>query len=267
MTRPTTPDGLPLLRIDGAVATITLSRPAHRNRLHNEDLDALLAHFDRVNADPAVRLAVFRASVASPASGAQPVFCAGYHLGEFDDESDGQSTARFERVADALESLAPVTVAAVNGNVYGGATDLVLACDFRIGVSGMQMRMPAAALGIHYYPNGLRRYVSRIGVDATKRAFLTARSIGAEELLRMGWLTDLCDPGALDTTVDALATTVGGLAPMAIRAMKASINEIGRGEHDRERLLARERACQQSSDFAEGRLAFAEKRPPRFTGR
>lgn len=256
--------GPPLLTIDGALATITLNRPAHRNRLHNEDLQALLHHFAVVQADPSIRVVVFNARTLPQ----RPVFCAGFHIGEFEhDSAPGGPTVQFEQVADALENLRPVTVCALGGSVYGGATDLVLACDVRIGVPGIEMRMPAAALGIHYYPNGLRRYVSRLGPDATRRAFLTARPMDATTMLRIGYLTDLVEPAELAPTVQSLVGDIAALAPLAVAGLKQSINEIARGDFDRERLLQREHACQRSDDFAEGRRAFDERRAPVFTGR
>jgi enoyl-CoA hydratase/carnithine racemase len=57
----------------------------------------------------------------------------------------------FEAVVDALEEARPVTVAVLHGSVYGGGTDLALACDFRLGAQGIDMFMPAARLGLHFY--------------------------------------------------------------------------------------------------------------------
>ena len=68
----------------------------------------------------------------------------------------GHDSDAFERTVDRLEALRVPTIAALNGSVYGGATDLALACDFRIGVKGMRLLMPAARLGIVYYPSGIR---------------------------------------------------------------------------------------------------------------
>ena len=78
--RPTDPGQAPALTrsADGRCARITLRRPAHRNRLHAEDLLALRAHFRAIDADPAIRVVVLDAQVQGP----RPVFCAGYHLGE-----------------------------------------------------------------------------------------------------------------------------------------------------------------------------------------
>jgi hypothetical protein len=88
---------------------------------------------------------------------------------------DGKPAVAFEQVADALEQLRPLTICALNGSVYGGATDCVLACDFALGAEGIEMRMPAATLGLHYYASGVRRYVSRLGVTVAAAARARAR--------------------------------------------------------------------------------------------
>ena len=95
----------------------------------------------------------------------------------------------FEAVVNRLEDIGIPTICRLNGGVYGGSTDLALACDFRIGVDTCEMFMPAARLGLHYYKSGIARYVARLGLDNAKRLFLTAEKIGATEMLRIGYLT------------------------------------------------------------------------------
>jgi enoyl-CoA hydratase/carnithine racemase len=253
--------GPPILALHEGVATITLNRPAHMNRLHREDLLALRAQVDALAVDPAVRVLVL--------SGRGRAFCSGYHLGDLD---GGAAAAKedpqlFEQTVDAIEALAVPTLARLNGGVYGGATDLALACDFRIGVDTMELRMPAARLGLHYYPSGLRRYVSRLGLQAAKRLFMLAETVRADELLRIGYL-DACVPAAdLDATVQSLVASLAANAPLAVRGMKASLNAIARGDFDLAAMRAREAACATSGDLREGLAAFAQRRMPRFSGR
>ena len=155
----------------------------------------------------------------------------------------------------------------VAGGVYGGATDLALCCDFRIGDTTAQMFMPAARLGLHYYESGMVRYVSRLGVNAAKMLFLTARRIQAEEMFRIGYLTTLCRAGELDAAVDDLVKDLSAMAPLAVAGMKRAINEIARDELDSAAFAERARQCFQSEDIKEGLRAFHEKRAPRFSGR
>ena len=117
--------------------------------------------------------------------------------------------------------------------------------------------MPAARLGLHYYKSGIRRYVSRLGVDNAKRLFLTAEKIGAAEMLRIGYLTAMVPPEALDEEVDRLAAVLAGNAPVAMRGMKRAINEFARGELDEEAADRRHRDSMRGAEIKEGIKAFA----------
>jgi len=250
----------PLLSIEGARATIRLNRPRHLNRLQLEDLEALLALFDRIEADAAIRVVVL--------TGTGRAFSAGYDLGSIAERAEGARQdnpgASFEVVVNRLEDLALPTICRLNGGVYGGSTDLALACDFRIGVDTAEMFMPAARLGLHYYPSGIRRYVSRLGADNAKRLFLTAEKIDANEMLRIGYLTTLVPAEALDSAVDRLATQLAGNAPTAMAGMKRAINEFAHGSLDESAAAQRNRDSMSGAEIREGIKAFAEKRPPKF---
>jgi enoyl-CoA hydratase len=254
------PASPPQLVVDGARATIRLNRPKHLNRLQAEDLDTLLKLFDRIEADPAIRVMVL--------TGTGRAFSAGYDLGSIAERasSNQEQTAgsAFEVVVDRLEDLGVPTICGLNGGVYGGATDLALACDFRVGVDSAEMFMPAARLGLHYYASGIRRYVSRLGVDNAKKLFLTAEKIDAAEMLRIGYLTSMVPAATLDAEVGRLARTLAANAPMAVRGMKRSINEIARGQSEVAAADRRHRESMRGTEIAEGIRAFAEKRPPRF---
>jgi len=252
----------PVYEVHGSRATIRLNRPRHHNRLQPEDLVELMAQFDRVENDPAIRVLVLTGTGRS--------FSSGYDLGSIAKrQASGQQQVAgtsFEAVTNRLEELAVPTICRLNGGVYGGATDLALACDFRIGLDTAEMFMPAARLGLHYYKDGIRRYVSRLGADNAKMLFLTARKIGAAEMLRIGYLTAVAPADRLDAEVDALADVIGANAPNAMAGMKRTINEIARDELDEAAADARHRASMHSDEVKEGVAAFAEKRAPKFTG-
>lgn len=252
----------PILTIAGVRATIRLNRPGVHNRIEPDDLEALTAHFAAIEADPAIRVMVL--------TGTGKSFSSGYHLGDMKPGSDvtaREDAPSFEGVATALENLRVPTVCRLNGGVYGGSTDLALCCDFRLGVDTAEMFMPAARLGLHYYPSGMLRYVSRLGLNAAKKLFLTAEKIHAPEMLAIGYLTEMLPAEALDARVDALAERLAAMAPLAVQGVKRSLNEIARQEFDAVGALARAKASQASEDLQEGLAAFREKRAPVFRGR
>ena len=259
MTTSPAPESAPLLTVNGSVATITLNRPSVRNRLQVEDLQTLLAHFEIIQNDMGMRVTVLTANVLPK----KPVFCSGFNLAE-----TGQLNRKvdFAQVVDALENLRPVTVVAMNGSVYGGATDFALAADFAIGQEEMEMRMPAAAIGLHYYPSGIQRYVTRLGVQNAKRAFLAAEVFDDNTLLGMGYIHQLVERAQFDKTLAQLVKNLLSMAPLAQQLLKTSLNEVARGHHDAARLLERQLQTQGSADFAEGVLSFAERRQPVFKG-
>jgi enoyl-CoA hydratase/carnithine racemase len=245
----------PRLQVDGPVACITLQRPDHANRLNADDLAVLAEHLVTVNADPGVRVLRLQAGGR--------YFCSGYDI---DHIAEGRVVS-FEQVADALEDARPVTLALLQGGVYGGATDLALACDFRLGARGIDMFMPAARLGLVYYRGGLERYVSRLGVDTAKRLFLTAERLDAQAMHAVGYLTHLVEPEALEPAAAELTETLLGMAPIALLSMKKHLNRLARHRFDPDDHRADSARAAASDDLREGKAAFAERRPPRFSGR
>ncbi len=245
----------PSLHIDGAVATLTLQRPEQANRLQADDLALMVEHLARVNADPSLRVLRLQALGRH--------FCSGYDIG-------GIGAARvvaFDDMVNRLEDARVITIAVLQGGVYGGATDLALACDFRLGTPAVEMFMPAARLGLHFYRRGLERYVSRLGLDQAKRLFLTSERIDAAEMKAIGFLTELVAADALLPRAEALSATLCGQAPLAVLGMKKHLNRIARGALDADELQRDIEDTLQSDDLQEGLAAWAAKRPPVFHGR
>lgn len=185
--------GVPTLQIDGHHATIELQRPDKRNRIEPDDLVELLELFDRIVAEPDVRVVVLKSS--------GPIFYAGFHLGALADGT--RSPVSFGEMCDRLGLLPMPSIAQIEGGIHGGGTDLALSCDFRIAADDIELVMPAARLGLQYYASGLQRFVARIGPSASKRLFLTALPADAPLLL---------------TSATSTSSTPAGPSPPASRS-------------------------------------------------
>ncbi len=202
-------------------------------------------------------------------TGTGRAFSAGYDLNSVADRASSATEQQsagsaFEVVVNRLEDLGVPTICRLNGGVYGGSTDLALACDFRIGVDTAEMFMPAARLGLHYYKSGIERYVSRLGVDNAKMLFLTAQKIARRKCCGSATSPPWCRPINWTPKSTVSPTILAGNAPLAMRGMKRAINEFSRGKLDEGAADLRHRESMRSTEIKEGIKAFAEKRPPKF---
>ena len=254
MTSPDEQGSVPLLQVTQGRAQILLQRPEKRNRLEPADLEVLISHFDVIEKDTSIRIVTIEAK--------GPSWCSGYHLGAL---SQGERPKfGFGEVCDALMSLRPPTVAVLNGNVHGGGTDLAIACDLRVGTEGIVLGMPAARIGLQYYASGLQRFVERIGAAATKRIFLTAEVINAQELLRVGYLTEIVEQNELDSRLNELCNSVSELSPNAVALTKKAINSLAGSSPDLKQIEDDHVSSTRSDDHQEAMRAIREGRSPQF---
>ena len=248
----------PLLTIDGPRATLRLNRPREHNRMDPTDLPVLMAHFSQVASDPDVRVLVITGT-------GDKTFSSGYTLSAL--TGIDAANVPFDVMLDRLENLPLPTIAALNGGVYGGATDLALACDFRIGVTGGKFLMPASRIALHYYPGGLRRYVERLGLAAAKRLFLLGETLGWEQLAKWGFYDELVAPGELAATLDRWVAQLAAGHAGVMRNMKGHLNAIARGAMDTAAITRDYEASLRSPDIREGLAALSEKRSPAFAAK
>ena len=242
--------------VEGAVGRVVLNAPETHNALDRAAMGAMIRLLEDWSGRSDLRVLVL--------TGVGRSFCSGAALGDVAraDWTDNPLTA----LCDALESFPAPTIARLNGGVYGGGVELALACDFRIGVTGMRAFAPPARLGIHYEPAGLARAIDRLGSQMARRLFLLGETFDDAELLRHGFLDHLIAPDDLDAVTDGMAATLADAAPLAVQGMKRSILELSDGAHDDAAARTRIAACFASADHAEALAARREKRSPRFIG-
>lgn len=246
-------DSTVLFSIEKGCAEIKLNNEEKANRLSPNDLSSILRFIDKVNNDKSILVLTIRAN--------GKYFCSGFDLNSFTAQS-----VDFEKVTNAIEDARPVTIAIVHGGVYGGGTDIALACDFRIGCENTDMFMPAARLGLHFYGSGLHRYVRKLGLDPTKRIFLTAERINALDMMAMGFLTHFCDYCEFDVYVDSFVENILNMAPFPLIKMKENINKISKNEFSYLDIKKDVLFSKNSEDFKEGVDSWKEKRKPKFIG-
>jgi enoyl-CoA hydratase len=223
------PQSPPILSRPAAhVALIELNRPDAANRLQRDDLATLIAHLDACESDEQLHALVLAANGRH--------FSAGFDLRALlADLESGRRESRgdtaFEAVAERLASSRLITIAAINGPVHGGATDLALACDLRIGTDAAQLQMPAARFGLPLYASALQRYVNRLGLDTAKRLVFLAQKIDAHEMLRIGFLSEMVGAEELRAHALTLAGAITDMPPRPLAAMKQVLNAaaLGRG--------------------------------------
>lgn len=200
----------------GHIGRLILNNPDKHNSLGQQELAGIQAALAQVAADEQVRVLIVTGAGGK-------TFCAGASLQELNAGKISGDT--FQATTDQLASLAVPTVCAINGNVFGGGSELALSCDFRFGIEGTRLKVPAASIGLCYPLSGINRFVERLGVSAAKRVLVASETFTADSLLEMGFLDHLVMPAQLEQTVQDYAEHIAGLAPLAVRAMKQIIQQ------------------------------------------
>jgi enoyl-CoA hydratase/carnithine racemase len=241
----------------GHVGRLVLNNPERHNSLGQEQLEGIQARLAEVAADEQVRVLIVTGA-------GEKTFCAGASLQEL---GAGQISGDcFQATTGQLADLAIPTVCALNGNVFGGGVELALCCDFRIGIEGSRMRVPAAAIGLCYPLTGIQRFVERLGVNLAKRILVASEEFDADAMLDIGFLDHLVLPGQLEGATHDLALHIAGLAPLAVRSMKTILQQAATGDIDAGQAQKLSQLCLDSEDLQEGFSAQREKRKPRFKG-
>ncbi len=251
-----------------SVARLTLDNPRRLNAINAEMWQALPALLARVVEDPAIRVLVL-------AGTGERAFCTGNDISEFSAiRADPEAAARYNAwqraVATALQTMEKPVVAAVHGYCLGAGFEFALMSDFRLCTADTRIGIPAVRLGLPYRLEDIVKVVDVVGLARAREMVLLGRQYGGEELISLGFATQLLpDLAALDAATTTLAKELAANAPLSLKAAKIAFRELTRrdGVPDLARVQAAEDACYASADYAEGRLAKLEKRPPVFTGR
>lgn len=257
---------------EGTVAWLILNRPEKRNSMTWEFFSELGESFQAFDEDPEVRAVVVRAEGKMFTAGLD-LAAAGSLLG------DGSAAYReglrkkildIQGTISAIERCRKPVIAAVHGWCIGGGVDLLCACDIRLAAKDAIFSIRETRIGIVADLGTLQRLPSIIGHGWSRELALTGRDFTAEEALKMGFITRLCeDREALLREAKGLAIEIAGLPPLAVQGTKdALLNGRDRGVYPGLDYAAQKNAALiPNEDMMEAVAAFLEKRQPTFKGR
>ncbi len=255
-----------LVQRDGGVTTITLSRPEKLNALNLTMADELCAALHEVERDPRTRVVVL--------TGAGNTFSAGGDLDEMRRIQESflqtdRGARAFLDVARVLHQLDPPTIARINGDAYGGACGIVMACDFRVAVEHARFGLVFTRVGLSGADAGVSYFLPRlVGPGKAAELLLLGQTVDAREAERIGMVHRAVPADELDGVVRDLALRLAQGPPLALkftkRALRESLDRDLNTELEYEAYV--QGLCFHSEDHREGLQAFLEKRTPVFKG-
>lgn len=243
------------------VARLTLSRPDIHNALNPQmfaDLDAAITALD---GDPAVRVVVL--------TGEGESFCAG---GDFRWQQSQRNQSREERIRAGrplaevlrrLNSLSKPLIGRINGPAYGGGVGLISVCDIAVAVNTVRIALTEVRLGL--VPATIAPYVAaKLGESNSRRVFLNAKPMTAEQALRYGLIHEVATPEKLDEAVDQEINQILSCAPGAIATTKKLVDFVLRHSHADNLIYTVDRLADfwETAEAQEGMQSFFEKRKP-----
>jgi methylglutaconyl-CoA hydratase len=261
----TTDQDVLLVEIAEHVALLTLNRPTVLNAIDRYLAEALTRTMVALDRDAAVRVAILTGA-------GERAFCAGADLKERASMTQEEVVAQRQRLIDMTSAVLrfekPI-IAAVNALALGGGLELMLACDFAYAAEGASFGFPETGLAIIPGDAGTQLLPRVVGQPKARELIFTAERIDAREAARLGLVSRVVPAGEVLATARATAERIARNGPIAVRQAKRCLN-VARETGFWPGFAYEQEAYQTvipTEDRAEALRAFAEKRPPQYTGR
>ena len=250
------------VELDGAVATITLTRPERLNAIDLDMLKALDRACDEIEANTAIHAAIL--------TGEGKGFSAGGDIkawGAMDPGQFGHQWVRYgHRVFDRLAALRVPLIAALNGHALGGGLELAACADIRIAEAQIRVGLPETTLGIVPGWSGTQRVVRRFGAQIVRRMLLGGEVFSAEEARALGLVDRVVETGGALAAAREQAEKAARGGPASVETAKLLI-AVAEGEGaDAAAEAIGSMLVAKTADLREGVAAFGGKRPARFGG-
>ncbi len=215
-----------ILEQEGAVAVLTINRPAALNALNSETLEELNQVLTEIEANNEIKVLIVTGGPDKKGN-AFKSFVAGADISEMFNLSAAEARAFGMRAAAPffkLESMRQVTIAAVNGFALGGGCEIAMACDIRIASDNAIFGQPEVGLGIIPGFGGTQRLARLVGMGRAKEMIFTASNIDANEAYRIGLVNKVVPAEELIETAKKMAGKIARNASYAVSIAKAAIN-------------------------------------------
>jgi enoyl-CoA hydratase len=255
-----------IARIEDGIGWMIFNNPERRNAMSLDMQRAIPEILGRFNDDPDVRVVVMTGS-------GDRAFVSGADISEFDEHrASPEAIADYNRIsantAAAFEALEKPLLAMIRGFCMGGGLLTAIRADIRVASDDSVFGIPAARLGLGYSFENTNAVVRQVGASNAAEILFTGRRFTADEAMAMNLVNRVVPVEDLEPSVRELATTIATNAPITLRLVRESIRQAQLPEDRRDLARVRELvdACMSSEDYAEGRRAFMEKRPPQFRG-
>lgn len=205
--------------VDGPIGRIDLTRPQKKNALDRATLEGLADAAAWFDAQPDVKVVVVAGEGTS--------FSSGFDLSdptwrELGPPEHSGFTGR--AMAEAIGSMAAVTIASIRGHCIGGGVVLASACDLRIASFTATFRIPEIDVGVPLYWSGVPRLVRELGPALTKELVLTGRAFDADEAKSMRLVNSVVADDDLEATTEALAQQLAAKPALVLRTTKTQID-------------------------------------------
>ena len=252
--------------LENDIGTVTLNNSKKHNALSAALIADLLEAGIKLNAAGA-KVVILRA-----APGVK-VWSAGHDVKEL--PTNGRDPLTYDdplrQVVRAIHATRMPVIAMIEGSVWGGACEVVMACDIVVAAEGASFAITPAKLGVPYDIVGVLTFMQNAGLGILKEMLFTAQPISAQRALQVGLVNQVVPGDRLEEATMTLGAQIARNSPLVISLLKEQLRVLSESTplnpNTFERIQSLRRQIYDSADYQEGIRSFFERRPPQFHGR
>jgi enoyl-CoA hydratase len=248
----------------GAAVVLTFNRPDKLNALSTPLLHELERRLDQAEGDSDIRVVILTGA-------GDKAFVAGADIGEYvelDDVAFDDYQRFSRRLFSRIDRFGKPVIGAINGYALGGGFEIALCCDILLASPNARFGLPEGLLGLSPGGGGTQRLTRAVGPFVAADILLSARRLPADDLLRLGLVSEVVELADLVPRAIEKADAMTKVAPLATAELLRLVEVAGDAPLEEGLTLEQEALARlrRTPDAIEGIRAFVEKREPRFGG-